>query len=347
MRRSRSRACSKCPERWRHAPDWLTARPIAHRGLHDAAGGLIENTAGAVRAAIDGAYGIEVDLQLSADGEAMVHHDDVLGRLTEGAGRLDRMTAAELQRVPFRDSAERMMTLGELCDLVAGRAAMLIELKSRFDGDSRLPARVAAVLAGYHGPVAPMSFDPKQLNVLRHKSPRLPRGIVAAKYRPHPIGIGCHPGCVTAWVPAAVLDGPAAFRGLCGRRSAGAGALARAAHFGPAAADLGGADSARATARRPLRRPDDLRGLSAMNLGRTSRRPQGSANRFAAGNLRITAIAAISEIDARPTGTPAPIRRMAYDRAPHQRPQRLRKRHMSNCHAAGAAVQLADQDTGI
>ena len=168
------------------APEWLTARPIAHRGLHDAAGGLIENTAGAVRAAIDGAYGIEVDLQLSADGEAMVHHDDVLGRLTDGAGRLDRMTAAALQRVPFRDSAERMLTLGELCDLVAGRAAMLLELKSHFDGDSRLPARVAAVLAGYHGAVAPMSFDPRQLNVLRHKSPRLPRGIVAAKYRPHP-----------------------------------------------------------------------------------------------------------------------------------------------------------------
>jgi glycerophosphoryl diester phosphodiesterase len=44
----------------------------------------------------------------------------------------------------------------------------------------------AAILAGYRGPVAPMSFDPMQLNVLRHKSPRLPRGIVAAKYRPHP-----------------------------------------------------------------------------------------------------------------------------------------------------------------
>jgi glycerophosphoryl diester phosphodiesterase len=168
------------------ALDWLNARPIAHRGLHDAAAGLIENTAGAVRAAIDGAYGIEVDLQVSADGEAMVHHDDVLGRLTDGTGRLDRLTAAALQRVPFRDSAERMLTLGELCDLVSGRAPLLLELKSRFDGDGRLPARVAAILADYRGPVAPMSFDPMQLNVLRHKSPRLPRGIVAAKYRPHP-----------------------------------------------------------------------------------------------------------------------------------------------------------------
>jgi len=166
--------------------DWLTANPIAHRGLHDAARGLIENTAGAVRAAIAANYGIEVDVQVSRDGEAMVHHDAALGRLTEGEGRLDQLTAAELERVPFRGSAERMMTLGELCDLVGGRVAMLVELKSRFDGDARLPLRVAAVLDGYKGPAAPMSFDPRQLAVLRQTSPRLPRGIVAAKYRPHP-----------------------------------------------------------------------------------------------------------------------------------------------------------------
>jgi glycerophosphoryl diester phosphodiesterase len=166
--------------------DWLTARPIAHRGLHDAERGIIENTPSAVRAAIDANYGIEVDLQITADGEAMVHHDDVLGRLTDGEGRLDAMTAADLKRVPFRASADRMMTLGELCDLVAGRITMLLELKSRFDGDGRLPSRVAAVLSGYGGPVAPMSFDPVQLVALRHRGPGLVRGIIAAKYRPHP-----------------------------------------------------------------------------------------------------------------------------------------------------------------
>jgi glycerophosphoryl diester phosphodiesterase len=166
--------------------DWLTARPLAHRGLHDAAQGLIENTAGAVRAAIDADYGIEVDVQISADGEAMVHHDDVLGRLTEGVGRLDRLSVAELKRVPFCGSAERMLTLGELCDLVGGRVTVLLELKSRFDGDTRLPARVAKVLADYRGPAAPMSFDPGQIMFLRHKAPRLPCGIIAAKYRPHP-----------------------------------------------------------------------------------------------------------------------------------------------------------------
>jgi glycerophosphoryl diester phosphodiesterase len=165
---------------------WLTARPIAHRGLYDARHGLIENTAGAVRAAIAGGYGIEVDVQISADGEAMVHHDDVLGRLTEGEGRLDHFTAAELKRVPFRDSSEHMLTLAELCELVGGRVTMLIELKSRFDGDHRLAARVADILSGYNGPAAPMSFDPNQLAFLRHNAPRLVRGIVAAKYRPHP-----------------------------------------------------------------------------------------------------------------------------------------------------------------
>jgi glycerophosphoryl diester phosphodiesterase len=168
------------------ALDWLTARPIAHRGLHDAASGFIENTAGAVRAAIAGGYGIEVDVQISADDEAMVHHDAVLGRLTEGDERLDRLSAAALKGVTFRGSEERMMTLGELCDLVGSRVPILAELKSRFDGDDRLPSRVAAVLTSYTGPVAPMSFDPMQLALLRQKAPRLPRGIVAAKYRPHP-----------------------------------------------------------------------------------------------------------------------------------------------------------------
>jgi len=166
--------------------DWLTSRPIAHRGLHDAARGVIENTPGAARAAIAAGYGIEVDVQISADGEAMVHHDAVLGRLTEGDERLDRLSAAVLKRVNFRASDEHMMTLGELCDLVGGRTPMLVEMKSRFDGDGRLPARAAAVLAGYGGPAAPMSFDPMQLALLRQKAPVLPLGIVAAKYRPHP-----------------------------------------------------------------------------------------------------------------------------------------------------------------
>ena len=198
------------------ALDWLTARPIAHRGLHDAAAGIIENTPAAVRAAVTAGYGIEVDLQVSADGEAMVHHDDVLGRLTEGEGRLDRMSAADLKRVRFLGSDARMISLGELCDLVGGHVPILPELKSRFDGDPRLPLRVAAVLSGYRGPVAPMSFDPMQLQVLRQKAPALPRGIVAAKYRPHPYWDQMPPWLRRAHgFPAAGAALPATIRRLC------------------------------------------------------------------------------------------------------------------------------------
>jgi glycerophosphoryl diester phosphodiesterase len=166
--------------------DWLTARPIAHRGLHDAQKGIIENTSSAFNAAIAGDYGIECDLQRSADGEAMVHHDDVLGRLTEGRARLDALTAAELRRVAFKATADRMISLGELCDLVAGRAPLVIELKSRFDGDQRLVARAAGVLSGYRGPAALMSFDPAPIAALRAIAPKLTRGMVAERhYRDH------------------------------------------------------------------------------------------------------------------------------------------------------------------
>lgn len=167
------------------ALDWLTARPVAHRGLHDAAAGVIENTPSAFAAAIAGNYGIECDLQISADGEAMVHHDDALGRLTEGNARLAAMTSAELKRVAFRASTDRMITVGELCDLVAGRVALVIELKSRFDGERRLVARAAEVLRRYGGPAALMSFDPAQIAALRALAPSIPRGIVAERRYAH------------------------------------------------------------------------------------------------------------------------------------------------------------------
>ncbi len=162
-------------------PEWLTARPIAHRGLHDAANGVIENSRSAFEAAIAGRYAIECDLQPSADGEAMVHHDETLDRLTTATGPLDALSAAELRQVPFKSTADRMMTLGDLCDLSGGRSTLVLELKSRFDGDVRLPRRVARVLEGYKGPVAAMSFDPGLVAALRDFAPRLTRGIVAMR----------------------------------------------------------------------------------------------------------------------------------------------------------------------
>jgi len=164
---------------------WLTARPVAHRGLHDAASGVIENTATAFDAAIAGRYGIECDVQASADGEAMVHHDDTLGRLTDGSAPLASLEAGALKAIPFKATADRMLTLSELCELVDGRVPLLVEIKSRFDGDLRLTRRVAKVLGGYRGPAAAMSFDPAPIALLRDIAPSLTRGIVAERHYRH------------------------------------------------------------------------------------------------------------------------------------------------------------------
>jgi glycerophosphoryl diester phosphodiesterase len=164
----------------------LTAQPVAHRGLHDAASGVIENTASAFSAAIDNGFAIETDIQVSSDGEAMVHHDFKLGRLTLGSRLLAAMSASGLQEVPFKASADRIMTLGALCDLVAGRVPLLIEIKSRFDGNLRLVRRAAEVLKSYAGPAALMSFDPGPIAELRRIAPGLPRGIVAERHYDHP-----------------------------------------------------------------------------------------------------------------------------------------------------------------
>jgi glycerophosphoryl diester phosphodiesterase len=163
-------------------PDWLTARPVAHRGLHDAARGIIENMPAAAQAALAGRFSIECDIQLTADGEAMVHHDNELGRLTEGSGALLGKTAAELKAVTFKNTSERMMTLAELCALVAGRVPLVIEVKSHFNGDRKLVKRMAEVLSSYEGPAVGMSFDPDQVAALRGLIPSRPRGIVAERH---------------------------------------------------------------------------------------------------------------------------------------------------------------------
>jgi glycerophosphoryl diester phosphodiesterase len=164
------------------APDWLTARPVAHRALHDRARGIIENMPGAAQAAVSGNFAIECDIQLTADGEAMVHHDDELGRLTEGSGALLGKSAAELKAAKFNDTSERMMSLGDLCALVNGRVPLVIEVKSHFDGDRKLVKRMAEVLSSYDGPAVGMSFDPDQVEALRELIPSRPRGIVAERH---------------------------------------------------------------------------------------------------------------------------------------------------------------------
>jgi len=158
--------------------DWLVARPIAHRGLHNKMT-IIENTEGAFAAALRGDYAIECDVQLSADGEAMVFHDDELDRLTEAKGQVNALTAKELRRVKLKLTTDRMQTLAELLEQVDGRSSLVIELKSLWDENDALAKRAIEVLKGYDGPCCLMSFDPGLVACLRELSPHTVRGIVA------------------------------------------------------------------------------------------------------------------------------------------------------------------------
>jgi len=145
----------------------LLSRPIAHRGLHNAATGVIENTLGAARAAIAANFAIECDVQLTKDGAAVVFHDDDLDRLTQASGLVCDWMSAALQRQPLRHTTETIPSLSGFLDAVAGKVPLVIELKSAFDGDLRLPRAVADALRAYRGAVCLESFDPAMMTHLR------------------------------------------------------------------------------------------------------------------------------------------------------------------------------------
>jgi glycerophosphoryl diester phosphodiesterase len=163
-------------------PGFLTARPIAHRGLHGLVAGVVENLPAAFDAAIAGNYAIECDVQPTADGDAIVFHDGTLERLTTTSGRVDQRTAAELQSITFKTTAYRMITLSGLFAQVAGRVPLVVEIKSEFDGKLALTKRVAELAAAYSGPLALMSFDPAPIAWLKAHAPGLVRGIVAESH---------------------------------------------------------------------------------------------------------------------------------------------------------------------
>lgn len=162
----------------RPLPAGFLDRPIAHRGLHRIEDGIVENTRSAFLAAIEGNFGIECDIQATADGEAMVFHDFLLDRLTEASGRTDSLPAAALGKLRFKTGADGMETLADLFALTAGRVPLVVEIKSRFDGDGRIAPRIADLARGYAGPLVFKSFDPAKMIALREAGVLQPIGIV-------------------------------------------------------------------------------------------------------------------------------------------------------------------------
>jgi glycerophosphoryl diester phosphodiesterase len=158
-------------------------RPIAHRGLHDAAKGIIENTTAAFEAAIAKGYGIECDVRPAACATPMVFHDLTLDRLVEAEGPIARHEAAALKRLAYRNVKGAMLDLAELFELVGGRVPLLVEIKSEWHTpDAHYLAAIAAAAQAYKGPVALMSFDPAVIVGIRALAPEIPRGIVSGQF---------------------------------------------------------------------------------------------------------------------------------------------------------------------
>lgn len=152
---------------------------MAHRGLHD--DDLVENSLGAVEAAVEADYAVEVDLQLTADGGLVVIHDRTLDRTTAGSGRVADHTLEELRRVALRGTDETLSSVTDLLALVSGRAPLFVEMKApdAQEDKARMTAAITRALAGYGGAAAVMTFDPDLLALLRRSLRDTPLGILA------------------------------------------------------------------------------------------------------------------------------------------------------------------------
>ncbi|WP_425040268.1 glycerophosphodiester phosphodiesterase family protein [Primorskyibacter sp. S187A] len=166
-------------------PAGFLNQAFAHRGLHGA--GRPENSMSAVKAAVEAGYGIEIDVQPSADGVAMVFHDDALERLTGKPGPVTSESADRLARLPLLGGAgEGVPTLSEVLEIVAGRVPLLVEIKDQ-DGAlgpnvGLLEEAVAACVHTYEGPLAVMSFNPHSVACMRDAAPDVPRGLTTCAF---------------------------------------------------------------------------------------------------------------------------------------------------------------------
>jgi glycerophosphoryl diester phosphodiesterase len=162
--------------------DLLFAPAIAHRGLWTA-DGPPENSLGAFQAACAACYGIELDVQLAADGEAMVFHDLTLARMTGVQGRVADHTAEELGRMRLAGSDETIPTLADSLALVGHRAMVHIEIKSAFGDVGRLERRVHEVLIDHNGPTCVIGFNPYSHAWFADHHPKVLRGLDSYTYR--------------------------------------------------------------------------------------------------------------------------------------------------------------------
>ncbi len=169
-------------EKFGEAWDRLFSPPIAHRGFWSD-DGYPENSLGAFQAACAAGYGIELDVRLTADGEAVVFHDGSLKRMTGMEGRVADHSAADLGRLRLGDSEETIPTLADALALVGHRAMVHIEIKSAFGDVGPLERRVHEVLIDHNGPTCIIGFNPYSHAWFANHHPQILRGLDSYSYR--------------------------------------------------------------------------------------------------------------------------------------------------------------------
>lgn len=159
--------------------EWITTRPVAHRGLHKGTA-VPENSLAAFEAAIAAHHPIELDVQLMADGHLVVFHDRDLKRLTGKKGRIADQSLGTLRQFRLFGTDQTIPSLAEVLACVGGQVPLLIEIKNEKKVGPPEHALVKT-LASYRGEFAVQSFNPRSLNWFRHQAPNIIRGQLASK----------------------------------------------------------------------------------------------------------------------------------------------------------------------
>ena len=155
-----------------HLRGWL----YAHRGLHDGNVKVPENSMEAFRLAVEKGYGMELDVQLTKDGQLVVHHDGSLKRVCGVDQLIREVNFADLPLLP---DGSCIPLFKEVLDLVDGRAPIIVEVK-HYGGAARVAKAAHEVLKGYHGAYCVESFDPTAVHYFRKNTPHIVRGQLAS-----------------------------------------------------------------------------------------------------------------------------------------------------------------------
>ena len=151
---------------------------IAHRGLFDNHSEAPENSLAAFRKAVDEGYGIELDVQMTADDRLVVFHDDTLERMCGIDRMLTECTYEELKRFRLKKSNEQIPLFDEVLEIIAGKVPLIVEVKSagRWKETTQ---RMAERMDHYEGIYCMESFHPLAVAWFRKHRPDIIRGQLA------------------------------------------------------------------------------------------------------------------------------------------------------------------------